>query len=207
MHICLHLMYSINQTRGLRDDSVVKVACYSFRETNSQCWRSVAPCSRVTVFEETPGEAIGGKWNHSTVEIPDFGDVSSMGWPPRTATCVKWSHLEPMKQEWQSWRSAPVPGPWIPEDCEWDPDSKHWIFLTVALWFCFVWIATVPWFFLYELGKHLAYFWFYGSLQLRDFELLKKCWCLREIMDVLETKFKDTWEFWREFGVLERLNI
>lgn len=119
---------------------------------------------------------------------PDFGDVSSMGWPPRTATCVKWSNLERMKQEWQSWRSAPVLGPWIPEDCEWDPDSKHWIFLTVALWFCIVWIATVPWFFLHELGKHLAYFWFYGSLQLRDFGLLKKCWCLREIMDVLETE-------------------
>lgn len=63
----------------------------------------------------------------------------------------------------------------------------------------FVQIVTVPWFFLHELRKHLAFFWFYGSPQLRDFGLVKKCWCFREIMDVLET------ENLKILGVLERI--
>jgi hypothetical protein len=41
---------------------------------------------------------------------------------------------------------------------------------TSRVWFCFVPIVIVPWFFPLEVRKHLIYFLYYRSPQLRDYK-------------------------------------
>lgn len=56
--------------------------------------------------------------------------------------------MEPEKWPQVLWRS--------PEDHEWIPDIVHGVIYMVGVWFCFVLSLTVPWFFSFEVRKHLT---------------------------------------------------
>lgn len=47
----------------------------------------MAPCGRVTVPEESPGEIIG-EGTAQLQRLHHFGDVSSVGWPPKNTTAT-----------------------------------------------------------------------------------------------------------------------
>lgn len=53
-------------------------------------------------------------------------------------------------------------------------DIEQCIIYTVGVWFCVHLIVSESWFFPLEVRKYAIYFWFYRSLQVRDFKLKNK---------------------------------
>lgn len=108
-----------------------------------------------------------------------FGDASTMGCPPRTATAVAGRRpLEPRGQAVCAAEGRAIEvtqAPWrSPEDGEWIPEFGHRVIYNVSVWGCFVQTVTMPWFFSLEVRKKLTYFLFYRRPQLNNFELLKR---------------------------------
>lgn len=89
----------------------------------------------------------------------DYGEASTMGWPPWKAAAVEWNRPEPRKQAVCAveggarvvtqalWRS--------PETHQWIPDVGHR--RNYVLGVRFVLIVTVPWLFSLGIRKYLTY--------------------------------------------------
>lgn len=128
----------------------------------------LAPCSRVRVPEESPGQATG-RCSYSG-DPQNFGGVHTVGWLPRKAEAVEKSQPEPRRQAVCVFCGWP-PKPFGTQRITSEPLESHPGLHTDGAWFCFGLIATVsP---ILPSGSKKACNLFYRTPQFKDFGVLE----------------------------------